>query len=80
MSQPEPFVPEDPASVGYNPDSAIASVTILVFDWAPGQSEIRLKLPAEAEPGQPNAAAAQAKFRTRIIADLDDAIRILGAP
>jgi hypothetical protein len=78
MSKPEPFITDDLASIGYNPDSAIASITILVFDWGPGQSEVRLKLPAEAEPGQPNAVAEQAKFRARVIADLDDAIRLLG--
>jgi hypothetical protein len=80
MSKPEPFFTDDPGSVGYNPDSAIASIEILIFDWAPGQSEIRLKLPAEAEPGQPTAVAEQAKFRARVIADLDDAIRLLGGP
>jgi phosphatidate phosphatase APP1 len=80
MSNPEPFFTDDPASVGYNPDSAIASITILVFDWAPGQSEVRLQLPAEAEPGQSNAVAAQAKFRARLITDIDDAIRLLGGP
>jgi hypothetical protein len=54
-------------------ESTIASITILMYDWAPGRSEIRLKLPAQAEPGQPNAIAEQNRFRARVIADLDDA-------
>lgn len=61
-------------------ESTIASITILMYDWAPGRSEIRLKFPIEAEPGQPNAIAEQSRFRARVIADLDDALRELGGP
>jgi hypothetical protein len=61
-------------------ESAIGSITILIYDWAPGRSEIRLKLPAEAKPGQPNAIAEQNRFRARVIADLNDALRELGGP
>ncbi len=50
-------------------------ITILIHDWAPGRSEIRMKLPPEAKPGQPNAMAEQSRFRARVIADLDDALR-----
>jgi hypothetical protein len=61
-------------------ESAIGFITILIYDWAPGRSEIRLKLPAEAKPGQPNATAEQDRFRARVIADLDDALLELGGP
>jgi hypothetical protein len=61
-------------------ESAIGFITILIQDWAPGRSEIRLRLPLEARPGQPNALTEQSRFRARVIADLDDALRELGGP
>lgn len=64
----------------FSVESAIGFITILIYDWAPGTAEIRLKLPTEAEPGQPNAIGEQSRFRTRVIADLDDALRELGGP
>jgi len=76
-TQPTPSI--EPIS-NSGTESVIGSVTILVYDWAPAQSEISLQLPAEAQPGQPNAVAEQAKFRARLIADLDDALQELGGP
>lgn len=61
-------------------ESAIGVITVLIHDWAPGRSEIRMMLPPEAKPGQPNAMAEQSRFRARVIADLDDALRELGGP
>ncbi len=61
-------------------ESAMGMISILIHDWAPGRSEIRMKLPPEAKPGQPNAMAEQNRFRARVIADLDDALRELGGP
>lgn len=61
-------------------ESAMGMITILIHDWAPGRSEIRMKLPPEAKPGQPKAMAEQSRFRARVIADLDDALRELGDP
>ena len=76
--QPTPTAAED---LGHGADeSAIDFVTILVLDWAPGQSEIRLKFPPEAQPGQPNALAEQSRFRQRLIADLNDALQELRGP
>jgi hypothetical protein len=76
----EPPTPSTAPLPSQNPsmESTIASITILMYDWAPGRSEIRLKLPAQAEPGQPNVIAEQNRFRARVIADLDDALRELG--
>lgn len=34
MPNPKPFFTDDLAGVSYNPDSAIASITVLVFDRA----------------------------------------------
>lgn len=79
MSTPTPSG-EPLSSTSSSDESAIGLVTILIYDWAPGQSEIRLRLPAEAQPGQPNALAEQSRFRARVMADLDDALRELGGP
>ena len=69
------------APPGVNSDKTpIGFVHILVYDWAVGASEVRLKLPREAEPDQPNALSEQARFRRRLIADLDAAIGLLGDP
>jgi hypothetical protein len=78
-TQPTPSISIESTSDS-GTESVIGSVTILVYDWAPAQSEIRLLLPTEAQPGEPNAVPEQAKFRARLIADLDDALRELGGP
>lgn len=76
-TQPTPSIEPDSNN---GTESVIGSLTILVLDWAPAQSEISLQWPAEAQPGQPNALAEQAKFRARLIADLNDALQELGGP
>lgn len=78
--QPTPSVEPLSASSSTDSEPTIGSVTILVYDWASGQSQVRMQFPPEAQSGQPGALAAQAKFRARLITDLDDAFRILGGP
>ena len=77
MTEPTPTISEGPEASESPP---IGSVTILIREWAPGASEVQLLLPGEAQPGQPDALAQQAVFRARVIADLDDALNILGGP
>jgi hypothetical protein len=79
MSGPAPSF--EPASTNdAADDSAIGSVTVLVYSWTPGASEVRVKFPAGAVPGEPNAVAEQGRFRERVIADVVEALTILGGP
>ena len=72
-----------PVAAGESPgapdtEPVIGSVTILVYGWDPGRSVISLQFPTEALPGQPDAVSQQAKFKARLLADLDDAFNELG--
>lgn len=79
-SSPVPPVPSAMPSGFTTEKEPIGFVTILLYGWEPGLSEVRLKFPPGAEAFQPNAAAEQARFRARMVADLDEAIAQLGAP
>jgi hypothetical protein len=61
-------------------ESATGMITILIHDWAPGRSEIRMKASARcgAQPTECDGRAGP--IRARLIADLDDALRELGGP
>jgi hypothetical protein len=56
----------------------IAEVTVLIYGWEPGKSEIRVRFPDEALPGVANAEAMQAKFANLVLAELEHALPQIG--
>lgn len=55
----------------------IGTVQILVKDWQPGQSEIRIQLPSEARGSGSAVAARQAQFLALVVSELDAAVKAM---
>ena len=55
----------------------IGEVTVLVFDWQPGKTEVQVVFPDEAKSGQAGAGKKQAEFRALILSEVDQALTAL---
>jgi hypothetical protein len=73
MAGPKPSM--GPAPAGYDETSAIGEVTVLVFALKPGQSEVRVRYPKDALPGQAGASAKQSHFHQLVLDELQRSLR-----
>jgi hypothetical protein len=53
-----------------NTRTPIGQVTMLVYAWTPGQTEIQVQIPAEAQGTGPGPAAKRAEFASLILSEL----------
>lgn len=74
MAGPKPSM--GPAPAGYHEKNAIGEVTVLVFAAKPGQSEVRVRYPKDALPGQVGASAKQSDFHQLVLSELQRSLRI----
>lgn len=64
-----------PAPAGYDEKSAIGEVTVLVFELKPGRSEVRVRYPRAALPGQADANVKQREFHQVVLDELQKSLR-----
>lgn len=74
-SAPQPSSGAAPAE--HMAKQPLGSVTVLVYDWSPGQTEVQIQWPKVALPGAQTATTHQARFRDLVNAELKDAFRAL---
>lgn len=55
-------------------------VTVLVYDWPNGQTEVQIQWPKEATSGAGNYLASQDRFSNLVRSELDAALRDLSGP
>lgn len=73
---PEPRAGLAPALKSYADRSPIGEVTVLIYDWQPGKSEVRVRYPETALQGT-SVPAQQESFRTLVMGELQRSMRTL---
>lgn len=72
MASPKPSLRPPPP--GYDETSAIGEVTVLVYALKTGRSEVRVRYPTNALPGQPGARAKQDQFHSLVLDELQKSL------
>lgn len=62
-----------PAPPEYDEGAAVGEVTVLVFALKPGQSEVRIRYPTDALPGNAGAGQKMDKFHALVMDELESA-------